>query len=91
MTDDTEIGQPEVDRNAPEPFSKRLKSALEELDEGQCFTLRTMNERTYITNIIGQVQKKHGIKFKTKVMVRRDEDPQGKLVLQITRVPAEIH
>lgn len=89
MNNDTEISKPETAAPLPSSsFAQRLRDALENLDEGQYFTIRTIKERTYITNLIGQVQKKNGMRFKTALLVRREADPEGKIVLQISRVAA---
>lgn len=88
MNNDIEISKPETPTTASSSFAERLRTALTALAVGQAITLRSIKERTYITNMISQTQKKTGMRFKTKLLIRREVDPEGKLVLEIKRIEA---
>lgn len=82
-----EIGAPAAVAAARSvPFGRKLRLALESLKEGQGITIRTKTERQHVTNIVGTVQKKTGRRFETHLLVRRTDDPEGKIVIQINRV-----
>jgi hypothetical protein len=67
-------------------FTKRLRTALEEMEDGQHRDIRTSAERQQVSNIVGQVQKKLGVKFQTVVLRKRDQDPEGKIAIRIKRI-----
>ena len=70
-------------------FGKRLRLALEALPEGEKIEIRTKAERQHITNIVSATQKKLGVKLTTKLLVRRDDDPENKIVIRISRLADE--
>jgi hypothetical protein len=91
-----DMTHPEVDISAPVPveapklsFGRRLRTAIEALPEGEGITIRTKAERQYITNIVSAAQKKLGYRLTTKLLVRRDDDPENKIVIRISRIAGE--
>ncbi len=86
--EEDEIGKPTnggADLNTMS-FSKKLRAALEELTDGQHRDIRTQAERQQVSNIVGQVGKKLGVKFQTELLRKRSEDPQGKIAIRIKRL-----
>ncbi len=67
-------------------FSKRLRQSLENMTDGQHVDIRTQAERQQVSNIVGQVQKKLGVKYETVVLRKRSEDPEGKIAIRISRL-----
>lgn len=67
-------------------FSKRLRSALEALKDGQYIDIRTQSERQQVANIVGQIKKKNNVQYETVVLRKRSEDPEGKIAIRIKRV-----
>lgn len=82
---DEEISQPTpVDQ--PLSFSKRLRAALETLPEGEAITLRTKKERSQIANITTQLRKTKGLYFSSHVMNKREDEPEGYLIIKIRKL-----
>lgn len=85
-----EIGAPAVSNGqdvvAPTSFTRKLRAAVEGLQDGQHIDVRTQAERQQVSNLVGQIQKKMAVKFETTVLRKRAEDPEGKLALRIKRV-----
>lgn len=76
-------------RTAEEPpmsFGRRLRLAIEALNEGEKITIRTRNERQQVTNVVGTVQKRLQRRYTTHQEVKRSDDPEGKIVLTIRRL-----
>lgn len=67
-------------------FSKRLRSALEAMKDGQHIDIRTQAERQQVSNIVGQVQKKLNVKYETVVLRKRSDDAEGKIAIRINRL-----
>ncbi len=93
MTDDlavATIATPEISEPVAVesllPFSKRLRSALEALPEGEAITLRTKKERSQIANITTNLRKAKGLYFSTSVLNKRENEPEGYLILKIRRL-----
>lgn len=84
-----DISTPQVAEPPKVSFGRRLRNALESLGEGEKITIHTKAERQQITNIVSAVQKKTGNLYTTKLMVRRADDPDGKIAIQITRLVRE--
>lgn len=68
-------------------FGKRLRQALEALEEGKQITLRTKEDRQTVTNAVLAVKKKKGFDLKTRLLQGRDEE--GKMIIQISRPKSE--
>lgn len=64
-------------------FSRRLRDALEVLDEGKELVLKTREDRQTITNVVLAVKKKKGVNLKTELVQRRDDE--GKIIIRIYR------
>lgn len=84
-----EIGKPIAGGDESRmPFGKRLRLALENLDEGKALIIRTKTERQHVTNVVSGVKKRLGFNLSTHLLVRRTDDPDGKIVIEIRRLRA---
>lgn len=81
---ETEISSPSVTSDVKQSFSKRLREALETLEEGQHITLRTKEDRQTITNVVLALKKKTGRLLTTELVQRRDDE--GKIIIRIKRL-----
>ena len=86
---DTDISTPTPAEAPKLTFGRRLRMALAALPEGEKIDVRTRVERQQVTNIVSEMQRKLGIKFTTKLLVRRDDDPDNKIVIRISRLVKE--
>lgn len=84
MNTDTEISTPQTPEVPKLSFSKRLRSALEELAPGKELVLKTKEDRQIITNVVLATKKKMGVQLTTKLLQRRDDE--GKIVISIRRL-----
>lgn len=83
-TNETEISAAEPTGPPKLSFGQRLRAALGTLDEGNCITLRTKEDRQTITNAVLAVKKKTGFKLTTEMLQRRDDE--GKMIIRIKRL-----
>lgn len=83
MTDEIEISEPTPPKMN---FSKRLRAALETLEEGRAITLRTIEDRQTVTNAVLAIKKKRGFNLTTKMLQKRDET--GRMIIEIKRLEA---
>lgn len=88
-TSESDISAPAPAEQPKMSFGRRLRKAIEALPEGEKIDVRTKAERQHITNIVSSCQKKMGIRLTTKLLVRRDDDPENKIVIRISRLAKE--
>lgn len=86
-----EIGAPTMSNGndtqvAPATFTRKLRAAVEGLSDGQYIDIRTVAERQQVSNLVGQIQKKAGVKFETTILRKRSEDLEGKLAIRVKRI-----
>lgn len=88
MAEDETISEPVVTATL-QSFGKRLRAALEKLPEGEAITIRTKKERSQVSNIITKLRNDKGLHFRTRQVSKREDSPEGYMVLEIKRLTTE--